>query len=110
MDDMRRDPSRNEPERQPEPIAASLIGQCDLADRPASTHRLASPPLNQSQRECVHDHDNSNQNGAETHCERQIALGCFERNRRGHASGEAVDISADNDDGVGCGAASLPVS
>src|SRR5215471_9166817 len=52
MDDMRLDPSRNEPARQPEPIAASLIGQRDLADRPASTHRLASPPLDQSQQCC----------------------------------------------------------
>src|SRR5215831_4001333 len=52
MDDMRLDPSSNEPARQPEAVAASLIGQRDPADRPASTHRLVSPPLDQSQQCC----------------------------------------------------------
>src|SRR5215469_17347641 len=52
MDDIRVDPSRNEPARQPEAVAASLIGQRDPADRPASTHRLVSPPLDQSQQFC----------------------------------------------------------
>ena len=37
MDDMHLDPARNEPARQPEAIAASLIGQRNPADRPAST-------------------------------------------------------------------------
>src|SRR5271167_2059301 len=49
MDDMRLDPASNEPARQPEAVAASLIGQRDPADWPASTHRLVLPPLNQSQ-------------------------------------------------------------
>src|SRR5271155_4120418 len=49
MDDMRLDPASNEPTRQPEAVAASLIGQRDPADRPASTHRLVSPALNQPQ-------------------------------------------------------------
>jgi hypothetical protein len=49
MDDMRLDPASNEPARQPEAVAASLIGQRDPADRPASTHRLVPPPLDQSQ-------------------------------------------------------------
>src|SRR6476646_1470992 len=49
MDDMRRDPASNEPARQPEAVAASLIGQRDPTDRPASTHRLVPPPLDQSQ-------------------------------------------------------------
>src|ERR1035441_6453297 len=40
MDDMRLDPTSNKPARQPEAVAASLIGQRDPADRPASTHRL----------------------------------------------------------------------
>src|ERR1019366_8493739 len=45
MDDMRLDPTSNKPARQPEAVAASLIGQRDPADRPASTHRLVPPPL-----------------------------------------------------------------
>src|SRR5258705_12004705 len=49
MDDMRLDPASNEPARQPEAVAASLIGQRDLTDRPAGTHRLVPPPLDQSQ-------------------------------------------------------------
>jgi hypothetical protein len=49
MYDMRLDPASNEPARQPEAVAASLIGQRDPADWPASTHRLVPPPLNQSQ-------------------------------------------------------------
>src|SRR5271157_3870259 len=49
MDDMRLDPASNEPARQPEAVAASLIGQRDTANRPASTHRLVPPPLDQSQ-------------------------------------------------------------
>src|ERR1700730_19306304 len=49
MDDMRLDPASNEPARQPEAVAASLIGQRDPADRAASTHRLVPPPLDQSQ-------------------------------------------------------------
>jgi hypothetical protein len=36
MDDMRLDPTSNKPARQPEAVAASLIGQRDPADRPAS--------------------------------------------------------------------------
>src|SRR6516164_7605588 len=52
MDEMPLDPSSNEPARQPEAVTASLIGQRDPADRPASTHRLASPPLDQSQQCC----------------------------------------------------------
>src|SRR5262252_11194003 len=42
---MRLDPASNEPARQPEAVAASLIGQRDPTDRPAST----PPPLDQSQ-------------------------------------------------------------
>src|SRR5215472_9593884 len=49
MDNMRLDPASNEPARQPEAVAASLIGQRDPTDRPASTHRLVPPPLDQSQ-------------------------------------------------------------
>src|SRR6516225_7963277 len=49
MDDMCLDPASNEPARQPEAVAASFIGQCNPTDRPASTHRLAPPPLDQSQ-------------------------------------------------------------
>src|SRR5271166_3063556 len=49
MDDMRLDPASNEPARQPEAVAASLIGQRDTANQPASTHRLVPPPLDQSQ-------------------------------------------------------------
>jgi hypothetical protein len=52
MDDMRLDPASNKPARQPEAVAASLIGQHDPADRPASTHRLVPPPLDQSQQCC----------------------------------------------------------
>src|SRR5271163_3733869 len=52
MDDMRLDPASNEPTRQPEAVAARLIGQRDPADRPASTHRLVPPPLDQSQQCC----------------------------------------------------------
>jgi hypothetical protein len=37
------------PARQPEAVAASLIGQRDPADRPASTHRLVPPALDQPQ-------------------------------------------------------------
>ena len=37
MNDMRLDPASNEPARQPEAVAASLIGQRDPTDRPAST-------------------------------------------------------------------------
>src|SRR6516164_9711836 len=50
MDDMRLDPANNEPARKPEAVAASFIGQCNPIDRPASTRRLATPPLNQSQK------------------------------------------------------------
>jgi hypothetical protein len=46
---MRLDPASNEPARQPEAVAASLIGQRDPADRPPSAHRLVPPPLDQSQ-------------------------------------------------------------
>ena len=46
---MRLDPASNKPARQPEAVAASLIGQRDPADRPASTHRLVPPALDQSQ-------------------------------------------------------------
>jgi hypothetical protein len=49
MDHMGLDPASDEPARQPEAVAASLIGQHDPADRPASTHRLVPPPLDQSQ-------------------------------------------------------------
>src|SRR5215472_392356 len=49
MYDMHLDPASNEPARQPEAVAASLIGQRDPADWPASTHRLVPPPLDQSQ-------------------------------------------------------------
>src|SRR6476659_7176021 len=49
MDNMSLDPASNEPARQPEAVAASLIGQRDPTDRPASTHRLVPPPLDQSQ-------------------------------------------------------------
>src|SRR5439155_3476020 len=49
MDDMRLDPASNEPARQPEAVATSFIGQCNPPDRPASTHRLDAPPLDQSQ-------------------------------------------------------------
>src|SRR5258707_14234403 len=52
MDDMRLDPASNEPARQPEAVAASFIGQCNPPDRPASTHRLDAPPLDQSQQRC----------------------------------------------------------
>src|SRR5262249_23978685 len=48
MDDMRLDPASNEPARQPEAVATSFIGQCNPPDRPASTHRLDAPPLDQS--------------------------------------------------------------
>ena len=37
-------------ERQPEAVATSFIGQCNPIDRPASTYRLATPPLDQSQK------------------------------------------------------------
>src|SRR6516165_9525394 len=50
MDDMCLDPASNEPARKPEAIAASFIGQSNPIDRPASTHRLATPPLDQSQK------------------------------------------------------------
>src|SRR5450631_2114129 len=43
MNDMRLDPTSNKPARAPEAVAASLIGQRDPADRPASTHRLVPP-------------------------------------------------------------------
>src|SRR5450755_722828 len=49
MDNICLDPASNEPARQPEAVAASLIGQRNSADRPASTHRLVPPPLDQSQ-------------------------------------------------------------
>src|SRR5213594_798259 len=49
MDDMRLDAASNEPARQPEAVAASFIGQSNPPDRPASTHRLVPPPLDQSQ-------------------------------------------------------------
>jgi hypothetical protein len=49
MDDMGLDPASDEPARQPKAVAASLIGQRDPADRPASTHRPVPPPLDQSQ-------------------------------------------------------------
>src|SRR6266480_3594347 len=49
MDDMCLDPASNEPARQPKAVAASFIGQCNPTDRPPSTHRLAPPPLDQSQ-------------------------------------------------------------
>src|SRR4029077_20929046 len=49
MDDMRLDPASNEPAPQPEAVAAGLIGQRDPTDRPARTHRLVPPPLDQSQ-------------------------------------------------------------
>jgi hypothetical protein len=50
MDDIHLDPASNEPARKPEAVAASFIGQCNPIDRPASTHRLATPPLDQSQK------------------------------------------------------------
>src|SRR2546425_5383774 len=49
MGDMRLDAASNEPARQPETVAASFIGQSNPPDRPASTHRLVPPPLDQSQ-------------------------------------------------------------
>src|SRR5258708_5912291 len=49
MDNMRLDPASSEPARQPEAVAASLIGQRDPTDRPASTPRFVPPPLDQSQ-------------------------------------------------------------
>src|ERR1700756_1511310 len=49
MDDMRLDPASNEPARKPEAVAASLVGQRDPTDRPARTHRLVPPSLDQSQ-------------------------------------------------------------
>src|SRR6516164_10729024 len=52
MNDIRLDSASNQPARQPEAVAASLIGQRDPADRPASTHRLIPPPLDQSQQRC----------------------------------------------------------
>src|SRR5258706_13673301 len=49
MDDMRLDAASNEPARQPKAVAASFIGQSNPPDRPASTHRLVPPPLDQLQ-------------------------------------------------------------
>src|SRR6266446_3979767 len=49
MDDMRLDAASHEPARQPNAVAASFIGQSNPPDRPASTHRLVPPPLDQSQ-------------------------------------------------------------
>jgi hypothetical protein len=49
MGDMGLDPASNEPARQPKAVAANLIGQRDPADRPASTHRLVPPTLDQPQ-------------------------------------------------------------
>ena len=49
MDDVRLNAARAQPPRQPESVAARLIGESDAPDRPARLHRLRPPALDQAQ-------------------------------------------------------------
>ena len=44
--------------------------------------------------------DDEDQHHAEADGQRQVALGGFQRDRRRHRAGEAVDVAADDDDGA----------
>ena len=60
--------------------------------------RMAFRPLPHAPGECIHGHDNGDENDAKAQGERQISFRCFERDGGCHDAREAVNIAADDHD------------
>src|SRR5882724_11884986 len=95
----------------PVPWPARMVTSSKRIGRSAGMARILSrQPLAgaaQEPRAGIDDNNNRDQHQAEPDRQRQIALGGFQRDGRGHGAGEAVDVTADDDDGAdfGSGAA-----